>query len=71
METPSEEAHERATIDRTINDQLNHEAKGMKIPMDHDRWSWMPHSIGPSYPTRKENEEGKRNFASHVESRAT
>ena len=74
MGTPLGETHERATIDRMINDQLNHEAKGMKIPTAHNLWSWMPlsnNSDEDRYQTRKKNDDDVNNSVSDVESQDT
>lgn len=75
METPLEEIHEPVIIDPMIDDQLNHEAKDMKILMAHNQWNWMlcnnRNKTSNDYPLKRKSDESEKSFALHVESQDT
>ena len=72
--TPLEEIQGPTITEQTINNQLNLETKGTKIPMVLDQWSWMQRNNknkNPSSLKEKESEDEMRNYALNVADRDT
>ena len=72
-EIPSEEIHELVIIDQMTDDQPSRVAKGMKIPMAHNQWSWTPcsNSSKDRSLNKRKNNNNMKNSASDVEDQDT
>ena len=69
LEIPLEEIHKLVIIDWMTDNQPSCVAKGMKIPMAHNQWSWTPcnNSSEDCSLNKRKNDNDVKNSASDVE----